>query len=108
MPANLSLPPLVVLLFLPLLVTKIDFVFCPNYHYCYFSKTPLAMQLPTVKKRAAAHLLSVSFHVVLHGVTYVRRVINGVVTSRSVKRFAASLIIVGERRKSYSEFEKHE
>ena len=35
-PANLSLPPLVVLLFLPLLVTKIDFVFCQNYNYYYF------------------------------------------------------------------------
>ena len=32
------------------------------------------MQLPAVKKRAAAHLLSVSFHVALHGVAYVRTV----------------------------------
>ena len=32
-PANLSL---VVLIFLPLLVTKIDFVFCQNYNYYIF------------------------------------------------------------------------
>ena len=51
-PANLFLSPLVVLLFLPLLVTKIDFVFCQNYHYYYyfFSKTQLVMQQYRRKK----------------------------------------------------------
>ena len=39
--ANLFLPPPVVLLFLPLLVTKMYFVFCQNYHYFFFSKTQL-------------------------------------------------------------------
>ena len=35
-PLNLFLPSLVVLFFLPLLVTKIDFVFCQNYDYYYY------------------------------------------------------------------------
>ena len=72
-PANLFLSPLVVLFFLfPLLVTKIDFVFCQNYHYYYFfSKTQLVMQLPAVKKRAAAQGLSVSFQGGIHGVANV-------------------------------------
>ena len=68
-PANLFLSPLVVLLFLPLLVTKIDFVFCQNNHYHYFfSRTQLVMQLPAVKKRAAAQGLRVSFQGGIHGV----------------------------------------
>ena len=72
-PANLFLSPLVVLFFLfPLLVTKIDFVFCQNYHYYYFfSKTQLVMQLPAVKKGAAAQGLSVSFQGGIHGVANV-------------------------------------
>ena len=71
-PAYLFLLPLVVLLFLPPLVTKIDFVLCQNYHYYYFfSKTQLVMQLPAVKKRAAAQGLSVSFKGGIHGVANV-------------------------------------
>ena len=72
-PANLFLSPLVVLLFLPPLVTKIDFVLCQNHPYYFFfvSKTQLVMQLPAVKKRAATQGLSVSFKGGIHGVANV-------------------------------------
>ena len=47
--ANWFLPPPVVLLFLPLLITKIDFVFCQIIIIIIFSKTQLAMQFPAEK-----------------------------------------------------------
>ena len=56
-PANLSL------LFLPL---------SKSSSLLFFSKTQLMMQLPAVKKRAAAQGLSVSFHIGLQGAAYVR------------------------------------
>ena len=51
-PVDLFLPPLVALLFPPLLVTEIDFVFfhLQNYVLLFFSKTQFAMQLPAEKK----------------------------------------------------------
>ena len=69
--ANLFLSPLVVLLFLPPLVTKIDLVLCQIIIIIFFSKTQLVMQLPAVKKRAAAQGLSVSFKGCIHGVANV-------------------------------------
>ena len=69
---DLFLPRLVVLLFPPLLVTKIDLYSIKIIIIIYFSKTPLAMQLPAEKKRVAAQGLSVSFHIGLHGGAYVR------------------------------------
>ena len=70
-PANLFLSPPVVLLFLPLLVAKIYFAWCQNYHYLFFSKMQLMMQLPAVKKHAEAQGLSVSFQGGIHGVANV-------------------------------------
>ena len=56
-PVDLFLPPLVALLFLPLLVTKIDFLFCRLQNdFLFFSQTQLTMQLPAKKTRAAAQL----------------------------------------------------
>ena len=69
---DLFLPPLVVLLYLPLLVTKIDFEFCRIYFFLFFfSKTKSAVQLPP-KKRVATQGLSVSFHIGLNGEACVR------------------------------------
>ena len=56
-PVDSFLPPFVALLFLPLLVTQIDFLFRRLQNdFLFFSQKQLAMQLPAKKTRAAAHL----------------------------------------------------
>ena len=89
-PVDLFLPPLVTLLFPPLLVTEIDFVFCRLQNYVllffffFFSKTQFAMQLPAQKKKkkkktGLPYRLNVAFHNGLHrGAdvrTYARRTV---------------------------------
>ena len=74
-PANLFLPPLIVSIFLPLLVTKINFVFCQNYDYYFFFKNAVGDATSRRKKAGSnTYFLSVSFHSGLHGVAYLRTV----------------------------------
>ena len=68
-PIDLFLPPLVVLLYLLLLVTKAVFVFWQIYLFIYFflKRSWRCNFPPKKKKRVAAQGLSVSFHIGLHG-----------------------------------------